>query len=157
MINKPIFKDYILTDEIYQKAGFAPSNISIMIQNMCEGLDYVKYGHTVLLNRNASNIPEYIKTEIQNTTYTDLSETVPFDYFVWVLENKLTLIGDKYKKIKIGNKYFVEFLDEELKDVMLNERMTKSVVKKSEMLGFIEEEMILDYIELTEYKYLVWY
>jgi hypothetical protein len=44
-------KNYILTDEIVELGMFTQNNISIMLKTLEEGVDYLKYSHIRLLNK----------------------------------------------------------------------------------------------------------
>jgi len=154
-----VFKDYILTDEITQKGSIEPANISIMIKNMTEFSDYQKYGHTVLLHKQAYMIPSYIKEIIERNTFTNLENLMPIEYLMDIVGNSYNYIENKFSIVKIPRvkKRFIKIIDKELNDVMFNERLVKTTVKAKEMMELIDNELIEDYMQISESKYLVWY
>jgi len=153
-----MLKDYVLGNEIAEKGNFHQANISMLISdfNLIEGDDFLKFGGIVLINKYSLNVPNYIKKVIFENEFSDLSEYIPQTYFLEVLENQTALIKDRFKKVTIGSKKFVE-LDDTLKKLFTNPALIKTTVDNDEISELSEGDYIKGNIKLSNKKSLVWY
>jgi hypothetical protein len=154
-----MLKDYVLGAEIAQKAGFSIVNVSLLLQNdnFIEGEDYFKFGVVTLINKNSDRLPKYFRAAIAEHEYTDLSELLPMKYFNDMLEGCSTKIKDKYRVKDILGKKFVEIIDKDFKDIIMDNKKVKSVVQSEEIPELQEGNYIDGCIALNKSKYLCWY
>jgi flagellar hook-basal body complex protein FliE len=154
-----MFKDYVLGAEVAKKGNFHIANISMLLKdfNLVEGIDYQKYGGITLLNKKSLKMPNYIYTILWNKDMTNLEDYLPMPYFKELLDNKISMIRNKYKVVEISDKQFIEIKDEKLKDVIFNEKLIKTVVDFSEIKELLEDDYILGYEKISSNKALVWY
>ena len=153
-----MLKDYVLGSEIVEKGGFHAANISMLLSEfgLVEGDDYLKFGGIVLINKKSLLIPNYIKEVIDKNEFRDLANYIPQTFFLEVLENQTNLIKNKFKKVTISSKKFVE-PDEELMNLFNNEFLIKTTVDNSELSELSDGGYIKGNIKLSNKKSLVWY
>lgn len=158
-----MLKNYILGTEIAKAGNFHIANISILLKenNLIEGTDFLKYGGITLINKESLRYPKYITDLIDNMIYkksfTDLTDLIPMTFFKDLLENNIRLIQDKYIEVQVDSKKFIKITDKKLSNVLLNEKLIKSVVNNSEIHDLLNENYILGYIKLSNKKSLTWY
>ncbi len=153
-----MLKNYVLGAEVAEKGNFHIANISMLLNDgtLVEGIDYQKYGGITLLSKDSLVIPKYITKIMWRKDITDLSELLPLVYFRELLENNVKLIDDQYEELIIYTKKFVKPKGE-LKKVLLDEKLTKSVVGNKEIFYLYKDNLIKGDIKLSKSKHLVWY
>jgi hypothetical protein len=154
-----MLKDFVLGTEIAKIGNFHIANISMTIKEfgLTEGVDYLKYGGMTLLSKKSLLLPKNVYEPMFSGKVTDLSEYLPFNWFIDQLENQTRMIKDRYEVIKIEGKKFIKIIDEQLKEVMFNEKLVKYVADSEELQDLINDNYIEGYIKLSNKKYLTWY
>jgi len=156
-----ILKDYVLSTEVQKIGKFKTSNISMFIKKpeIIEGLDYMKFGGITVINKSPerSNLyPNYIKKIIQENNLTDLTNLIPYSFLKETLENNLSVIKGKYRKVKVQGKQFVE-MDYELKDIFMLKSLVRIIVDDKELEFLVKEKLIQGYLGINNNKTLCWY
>ncbi len=153
-----MFKNYVLGAEVASKGDFHIANISMLLNDgvLVEGEDYQKFGGITLLSKQSNNMPKYIKTVMERDDLTNLEEYIPLTYFKDLLESNIKLVKDLYEEKTIFGKKFVKPKGI-LKDVLLNEKLVKSVVSSDELEELYKDDLIKGDIKLAKNKHLVWY
>jgi len=154
-----MLKDYVLGSEVAEVGGFHIANISMLFKDfpMIEGVDFLKYGGMTLLNKKSLLYPNNIVKIMYSGKLTDLSPYLPYNYFADELENNFTNVKNKFKKVKIGGKQFVEITDDKLKEILMDDKIVRSVVDNDEIPELVNENYIKGYIKLNSKKSLTWY
>ena len=156
-----MLKDFILCTELARIGGFTINNIAYTLKNynLEEGIDFMKFGGITLFNKKSLKFPKYITKLMtqQEDKFTNLEKYIPWTVFNNILENQTTLIKHKFKRVKIDGKQFVEITDKQLRDIILDDSVTKSVVKNCEVPSLLKDKYILGYIKLNNKKSLTWY
>lgn len=149
-----LLKDFVLSNEIANIGNFKINNVSNVIRNYDLVLDedYIKLGSLVFISKNTTKVPNNFKQILKSET-TDLSDYIPYTYFIKLLEYKNSMIKEKYDIVKILGKKFVKFTDIRFKEIILDKTIVKSVISKDEL----SEDYIDDYIRLSDKRFLVWY
>lgn len=154
-----MLEDYVLGAEVAEKGDFHIANISMLFKDLplIEGIDFLKFGGITLLNKKSLAYPKYIRTIMDSNEMTNLSEYIPLTLFKEILDNNLNLVKDKYDVAKICSKQFVKISDVELREVLMDGDLVKSVVFNDEVNQLMGEELIIGSIKLSNKKSLIWY
>jgi hypothetical protein len=154
-----MLKNFVLGTEIAKAGNFHIANISMAIKEfgLTEGVDFLKFGGITLLSKNSLLLPKNINKIILTENTTDLSEYLPFYWFMGQVENQTRMIKDRYEVVKIEGKKFINITDKELKEVMFNEKLVKYVCDSHEIQDLINNNYIKGHIKLSNKKYLTWY
>lgn len=154
-----MLKDFVLGTEIANKGKFTINNISIAINafNLVEGRDYLKFGGITLLSKECTFLPHYIYKNMFGDGITDLTDLLPYTYFMDEVEKTTTLIKNKYTLVDVSGKKFVKITDKELYNAFFKKRLTRYVVHSSEMPELINGRYIDGFIKLSSSKVLTWY
>jgi len=154
-----MLKNFILGTEIAKVGGFHIANISILLKEngLLEGVDFLKYGGITLIAKKSIRFPKYITEIINKNKFTDLSNLLPQNYFLDILEGNTKLIENKFKVVDILGKKFVDINDEKLFNIMTVDTLIKSVIDNSELQELINGNYIMGHLKLTNKKSLTWY
>jgi len=154
-----MLKDYVLGVEICAAGDMHIGNISMTIKDTCmiDGIDYLKFGGVVLLNKNSDKLPNNLVQIIENNDMTDLSEYIPYMYIHSLCEGNVSKINKRLERKNISGKQFVKVIDKELKEVLFNESLIKSTIDSSEVDSLVEDKSIKGYLKLNNSKSLCWY
>ena len=154
-----MFNDYILGAEVAQKGNFHIANISMLLKDfdLVEGVDYQKFGGVTLLNKKSLKMPKYIFALLWNKDMTNLKEYIPMAHFKDMLDNNMKLLKSKYTVINIADKQFVQITDTNLKEIIYNEKLVKTVVDFSEVKELLDDNYIIGFEKVSAKKALVWY
>lgn len=154
-----MLKNYVLGAEVATKGDFHIANISMLFKDLplVEGIDYLKFGGITLLSKDSYQYPNYIRNIMLAPGMTDLSDLLPLTYFKDILENNITMVKDSYEIIKIEDKKFVRVDEPVLKEVLMREATTKSVVGSEEIEELYEDNLIKGHMPISKKKTLVWY
>jgi len=162
-----MFGNYVLAQELFEKTGFASSNISMVIKDdrIEEGNDYLKFKSVVLLYKHSLNLPKFITEPMKKyeDEFTDLSDLIPYIYFTELTDENIKSIEDKFEIVELGGgedmrpKKFVRITDETLHNVIYDDSKIKVTVENSEIKELVQGKYIDGYIQLSNRKSLVWY
>ena len=154
-----MLKDYVLGAEIAKKADFHIANISMLFNDLplIEGIDFLKYGGITLLNKKSLGYPKYIREAMFRKDITDLSDLLPLTYFLDILDGNIKLIKDSFEIIKVQGKQFIRINDKYMSDIIMNEKLVKSVVDNIEVDGLESDNLIKGKLKIAKSKFLVWY
>lgn len=160
-------KNYILSNEIVQKAGIHIANISMSIKTLEDsdtksGLA-VKLGNCTFLNKQAKNLPTYIKNYMDNPewSFEDFSDKLPVTYVASEFGVPANKIEEAFKKSNylesvetIAGKKFFKFT-KEFRDLM--EDKTWYILSKEEAEDCLKNGEIDGFTPLYKEKYFTWY
>ena len=141
---------YILSKELVAKAGFASANISMAIQNMVEGDDYIKYGNLIFLNTESKFPKNFLKHFCKCKK---LDGLLPYNFFRDSVLKPENFKG-KFNIITIENEKFVEIIDARLRECFSN---ITYILDKNETNEAINNDYIDGYFQINKNNYLVWY
>jgi len=154
-----MLKDFVLGTEIAREGKFDIANISMVIKgfDLVEGSEYLKYGGVTLLNRTCPRIPLNVMKVMYSDKMSDLSEYLPFNYFMDLMENQTRMIKDKFEIVKVSGKKFIKVTDENLNEVLMNDKLVKYTVDAEEIPELVNKKYIEGHLKLSNKKYLTWY
>ena len=165
-----MLKDFVLGTEIAREGKFDIANISMTISDfgLVEGIDYLKFGGITLLSKKSLVIPNNIYAAMFSENITDMSNYIPYNWFMEQIENHTNLIKDRYELVEIGaytdlkgkykkGKRFIKITDDELQNIMFNEKLVKYVVDLKEIAELEAGNFIDGHIKLSNKKELIWY
>jgi len=154
-----MLKDFVLGIEIAELGNMAVANISMAIQerNLVEGEDYLKFGGITLFSKKTPNLPRNLENLLYRKELTDLSSYVPYSHFVETVNGKLSRLKDKFTKVQISGKQFVQITDSELYSVFMSNDLIRCVVPANDVKELVEDELIEGSMTLSNSETLVWY
>jgi len=157
-----MLKDYILANELAHKMNFKIGNISIALRSMIEGIDYLKWDKTVLININSDRLPKYIKNKINDYEYTNLEGYIPLMYIKNIINNISVFNSFRTNKnlesFELHKKYFIKFKGElEPLNIVKNKNYIVFLTDIDESESLLRENKIEGFVNITKSKSLSYY
>lgn len=143
-------KDFFLGKELAQIGKWNTSNISMALNDLEEGEDYIKISNLVFLNKNCK-VTNNIKKIFPLAT--KLNDLIPETYIKKELGISLSSFKEYYDIIIISDVKFYKFKGK-FKEIFSN---ITYILTDSEIREAISEDYIKGYIKVSKTKYLVWY
>jgi len=151
---------FILCNELVNKMGIHPSNVSRLMKMFRETGDYYtiqKFDGCSVINRESKKLPRSFAEAIKNNEFTSMYNKLPVTHtksYIGVTKSQLLKGGMIDGEITVAGKRLYVFKDEIVKLIGSH---IPYVLDYNETIKCKDKGLIKDYIKMTSNRYFVWY